>query len=220
MLGQIDRAEQGHVELRHHGTDGANGLARGITWPGPHQVALTFDDGPSPWTLPTLAALARAGVHATFFTVGEEVAAHPDLVRAEVAAGMSVQDHTWDHADLTHLDTAARDAELERAADAIRAATGRTPSCFRPPYGATNASVVSDAARLGLAQVLWNVDPSDYLRPGVATITARVLASADGRGLLVGIHDGGGDRSETVAALPAIISGLRARGYQFVTLCG
>ena len=79
--------------------------------------------------------------------------------------------------------------------------------------------MTGEAARIGLAQVLWNVDPSDYKRPGAGTIAARVLAAANGSGLIVGIHDGGGDRSQTIAALPAIIDGLRARGYSFVRLC-
>ena len=132
---------------------------------------------------------------------------------------MSVEVHTWDHADLTRLSRSDVDAELTRSADAVQAAIGRRPTCFRPPYGATNPTVVAEAAKLGFAQILWNVDPSDYLRPGARVIAARVLAAATGRGLVVGIHDGGGDRSETVAALPAIIHGLRARGYRFVRLC-
>jgi peptidoglycan/xylan/chitin deacetylase (PgdA/CDA1 family) len=195
-------------------------LARGrFVWPGPHQVALTFDDGPSPYTLGILAALIQRAVPATFFVVGYEAAAAPDLLRAEANAGMSVEDHTWDHADLTRLSSGGIDSELQSTADAIQAATGHRPTCFRPPYGATNNAVTGEAARIGLTQVLWNVDPSDYQRPGAATIAARVLAAANGSGLVVGIHDGGGDRSQTTAALPAIIDGLKARGYSFVRLC-
>ncbi len=188
-------------------------------WPGPGQVALTFDDGPGAYTSQVLAVLTRYGVGATFFDVGYQVAARPDLVRAEVAAGESAEVHTWDHADLTRLDPAGIAAELASTANAIRAASGEQPTCFRPPYGNTNATVVATAAGLGLAQVLWNVDPSDYRRPGASVIASRVLAAADGRGLVVGIHDGGGDRSQTVAALPSIIDGLRARGYRFVRPC-
>jgi len=189
------------------------------TWVGPDEVALTFDDGPSQYTLGVLAALERLGVQATFFAVGTEVVSHPELVRAEADAGMAVGDHTWDHADLTHLSPAEITAELQRGSDAIAAATRRSPLCFRPPYGDTSPTIVSQAARLGLTQILWNVDPSDYLRPGTSTIVSRVLATANGRGLVVAIHDGGGDRSQTVAALPAIVFGLRARGYTFVRLC-
>ena len=91
--------------------------------------------------------------------------------------------------------------------------------CFRPPYGSTDPTIAQIGAHLGLTQILWNVDPSDYLRPGAQTIVDRVLAPATGRGLVIGIHDGGGDRSQTVAALPGIIFGLRSRGYTFVRLC-
>ena len=190
-----------------------------VVWPGPHQVALTFDDGPSAYTSGVLSALTQRGVPATFFVVGYEAAAAPALLRAEVNAGMSVEDHTWDHADLTRLTPAGIESELQRTADAIQAAIGQRPSCFRPPGGRTNNTVTSEASRLGLSQVLWNVDPSDYRRPGAATIATRVLAAANGSGLVVGIHDGGGDRSQTIAALPTIIDGLRSRGYTFVRLC-
>jgi peptidoglycan/xylan/chitin deacetylase (PgdA/CDA1 family) len=188
-------------------------------WVHDHEVALTFDDGPSAYTAQVLAVLQQYHVRATFFVVGEQVGGHRESVRAEITAGMAVGDHTWDHPDLTRLASTAIDSELQRGADALVAATGKRPVCFRPPYGATDATVVREGNRLGLAQILWNVDPSDYLRPGTATIAARVLSAATGRGLVVGIHDGGGDRSQTVAALPYIINGLRSRGYTFVRLC-
>ena len=180
---------------------------------------LTFDDGPSTYTSGVVDVLRRYKAPATFFTVGYEAAARPDLLRAEAAAGSSVEIHDWDHADLTRLPPAAIDNELQRAANTVQAAIGRRPSCFRPPYGATNATVVAEGSKLGLHQILWNVDPSDYVRPGTAVIVSRVLAAATGRGLVIGIHDGGGDRSQTIAALPAIIDGLRARGYTLVRLC-
>ncbi len=189
------------------------------TWVGAHEAALTFDDGPGAYTSSVLGVLARYRVPATFFTVGSSAAAHPDLLAAESLAGMSVENHTWDHADLTRLAAPAIDSELRRTADAIRTATGRRPTCFRPPYGSTNSTVAAVGTSLGLAPILWNVDPSDYQRPGSDVIASRVLAAATGRGLVVIVHDGGGDRSQTVAALPAIIEGLRARGYTFVRLC-
>ncbi len=189
------------------------------TWVGPHQVALTFDDGPSQYTSGVLAQLQAYGVPATFFTVGYEVAARPDLVQAEAHDGMSVEDHTWDHKDLTKLSIADIDNEINGDANAVQNAIGVRPKCLRPPYGATNSTVVAEAAKLGMAQILWNVVPYDYQLPGVNAIVSRTLAAADGRGIVVGIHDGGGDRSQTVAALPGIITGLRARGYTFVRLC-
>jgi peptidoglycan-N-acetylglucosamine deacetylase len=190
------------------------------TWAGPHEVALTFDDGPSQYTQAVLSVLARYGVRATFFTLGYLGVTHPELLTAEADAGMSVQVHSWDHPDLTRLPLAAVDDQLTRAADLVQRVTGRRPTCFRPPYGSTNHTIVAEGEKLGLTQVLWNVDPSDYLRPGASVIASRVLAVAHGQGLVIGIHDGGGDRSQTVAALPEIIEGLRARGYTFVPLCG
>jgi peptidoglycan/xylan/chitin deacetylase (PgdA/CDA1 family) len=189
--------------------------------PGPLQAALTFDDGPNAiYTPQILAVLAAYGVPATFFTLGREGAARPDLLRAEAAAGDSVEDHTWDHPDLTKLPIAAAASELSRTADLVWQATGVRARCFRPPYGNTNSTVVSIGASLGLVQTLWNVDPRDWSRPGVSAIVGNVLANAHGRGVVIIMHDGGGDRSQTVAALPQIIMGLRSQGYQFVLPCG
>jgi peptidoglycan/xylan/chitin deacetylase (PgdA/CDA1 family) len=183
-------------------------------------AALTFDDGPNPtYTPQILAELAAAGVPAAFFTVGYEGVARPDLLRAEARGGNSVEDHTWDHADLTKLAPAAVVSELARTADLIQQTTGVRPTCFRPPYEATNSTVVSIATTLGLTQTLWNVDPADWKRPGAAVIVSNVLTHVTGNNVVIILHDGGGDRSQTVAALPPIIAGLRARGYRFVRLC-
>jgi len=186
---------------------------------GDHQVALTFDDGPSSFTTGVLGQLTANGVPATFFTVGYEVVQRPDLVQAEANAGMSVEDHTWDHKDLTRLSPSDIDNEINMEADAVQSAIGRRPTCVRPPGGSTNGTVRAEELKLGMTEILWNVNPSDYLRPGTDVIVQRVLSAATGHCLLIGMHDGGGDRSQTIAALPAIISGLRARGYTFVRLC-
>ncbi len=192
----------------------------GITWPGPRQVALTFDDGPHPtYTPQVLDVLARYGVRATFFEVGRSASMWPYLSRAAYDAGHSVQNHSWAHPHLPSLSAQAMRSELESANDAIQSATGMRPSCLRPPGGGTNANVVAIARSLGLEQILWNVNPSDYLRPGPAAIAARSLQYADGRPLVIGLHDGGGPREQTLAALPSTITGLRARGYEFVRLC-
>ena len=183
-------------------------------------AALTFDDGPNPAYTPQIVAeLAAARVPATFFTLGYEGAARPDLLQAEARAGNSVEDHTWDHPSLPRLSPTAIASQLARTADLIQQAVGVRPKCFRPPYEATNSVVTSVAASLGLVQVLWNVDPTDWRRPGVDTIVANVLSHATGHDVVILLHDGGGDRSQTVAALPRIISGLRARGYHFTRLC-
>jgi len=189
--------------------------------PGPFQAALTFDDGPDgTYTPQILAVLAAYRVPATFFTVGREDAVRPDLLQAEAAAGNSVEDHTWNHPDLTKLSATAAAGELSRTADAVAQATGVRPRCFRPPYEDTNAAVISIGANLGLVQTLWNVDPADWSRPGVGAIVGNVLSNARGRGVVILMHDGGGNRSQTVAALPFVIAGLRDQGYVFVLPCG
>jgi peptidoglycan/xylan/chitin deacetylase (PgdA/CDA1 family) len=182
-------------------------------------VALTFDDGPSVWTGAVLDALDREGVPGTFFVVGRYVAGSAAVVSRAAASGHSVQNHSWSHPVLTTLSSSAVATELDLTSNVVEAVTGLRPRCLRPPYGATNDRVRAVATSVGLREVLWNVDPSDYLNPPPATIAARVLARADGRPLVVGLHDGGGSRANTVAALPAIIDGLRARGYEFVTAC-
>ena len=191
-----------------------------VVWPGPGEVALTFDDGPNPiYTPQMLAVLNSFGVRATFFEVGGSVQTWPYLSKSVHDAGHSVQNHSWSHPQLPALPDAAVRSQLVATSDVIQAATGGRPSCLRPPGGGTSERVVSIARSVGLDQVLWNVDPSDYLRPGVAAIIGRALRSADGRPLVIGMHDGGGPRDQTVAALPSIIQGLRSRGYDFVRLC-
>jgi peptidoglycan/xylan/chitin deacetylase (PgdA/CDA1 family) len=185
----------------------------------PLQVALTFDDGPSIYTDDVLDVLARYDVPATFFPVGSAVGANARVLRRAVRQGNSVQNHTWDHAALTKLSDSSVYNELERTSDVVQSATGVRPSCYRPPYGATSARVraVARAARL-YPEMFWTEDTSDYRGPPPSTIIGRALASADGRGLIILFHDGGGNRSNTVAALPGVISGLQSRGYNFVSL--
>ncbi len=133
---------------------------------GHRQVALTFDDGPSPYTSQVLDVLRRYDVPATFFVVGVSVAAGADALKRAVREGHSVQSHTWGHPVLTRLSDSAISAELSRASAAIKATTGRWPTCYRPPEGVTNDRVRAVARSLGLGdEVLWNVDPSDYRRP-------------------------------------------------------
>lgn len=198
----------------------ASGGGGGAATAGSRAVALTFDDGPSGYTPQVLDVLGRYGVSATFFPVGYLVPGRADVVARAAREGHSVQNHTWSHAWLTRLSSSGVAAQLNRASDAIQSATGVRPTCYRPPYGASSARVRSVAASAGLREVRWTVETNDYLRPSPWTIARRVLSRADGRGLVVLLHDGGGNRANTVAALPAIIEGLQARGYTFVTLCG
>ncbi len=182
-------------------------------------AALTFDDGPSPvYTPQILQVLTQYHVPATFQVVGQEAAATPGLLVQEKADGMTLTNHTWDHTDLTKLGPSGWPGEVDRTSNLITAITGQPVKCLRPPYGATNGSVVSQLAQRGLGELMWDVDPSDYLRPGTSVIVQRVL-SALHPGAIIGMHDGGGDRSQTVAALPAIISGIQAAGYTLVPVC-
>ncbi len=184
----------------------------------PGQVALTFDDGPNPtWTPQILDILDRYGVKATFFVTGQNVAAHPDLARAIVNRGHSIANHTWNHPKLTSLSHQGVVDQLSGTSNVIRSATGYVVSCARMPYMAGNAAVYNTTASLGMRPAYWSVDTDDWRRPGVATIISRALSvKPDG---VVLMHDSGGNRSQTVAALPAIIEGLHARGLTITRVC-
>lgn len=174
-------------------------------------VYLTFDDGPDAvYTPQVLAVLHEYEVHATFFEIGRNVTEHPDVTRMVLAAGDKVGNHTWSHADLARLST----VQIRRQLDRMETALGHRPRCVRAPYGAVNARVGAVLKQRGQLEVLWTVDTRDWSRPGVARIVERVLkhVGPDARILM---HDGGGDRSQTVQALRIIIPTLLRRGYAF-----
>jgi peptidoglycan/xylan/chitin deacetylase (PgdA/CDA1 family) len=181
-------------------------------------VYLTFDDGPDRrYTPQVLDLLRRYDAHATFFAVGRSVEAEPALARRIVRDGHMLGNHTFSHRDLTTLGASAFFAEVDRAHAAIRRATGLSARWLRPPYGAVSASVRSLAAARGYRLALWDVDPQDWRRPGAAAIAASVLAHVR-PGANVLLHDGGGDRSQTVEALGRILPALAARGYRVAAL--
>jgi peptidoglycan/xylan/chitin deacetylase (PgdA/CDA1 family) len=185
---------------------------------GAKEVALTFDDGPWPGsTDAVLAELKSAGAKATFFEVGKQVKGRPEISRRVLAAGMEIGDHSYSHKYLAKYPRSVITTEISFGAAAIRSALGITPRWYRPAGGSTNAFVYSEAKRLGLRVVLWTIDPHDYRKPGAKVIARRVLNSVV-PGSVVLMHDGGGDRSQTVAALKTILHGLKARGYAMVTL--
>jgi peptidoglycan/xylan/chitin deacetylase (PgdA/CDA1 family) len=191
----------------------------GAATAGAKVVALTFDDGPSPYTPAVLSVLQQYHVPATFFEVGEEVPRYPQYARLLTSAGYPVENHTWSHPDLTKLSPAQVGAQIDQTQSEIRAVTGTTPQCLRPPYDAFNATVLNEVAARGMTTMSYSVDSKDWTRPGVGAIVQAVVGAAF-PGAVVGMHDGGGDRSETVAALPQIITQLRAKGYAFVSICG
>jgi peptidoglycan-N-acetylglucosamine deacetylase len=184
--------------------------------PSRREVAFGFDDGPYPDTPAFVRMLARNHAPATFFVIGRQVSESYRATMLEaLREGDVLGDHTFTHPDLTRSGDVR--GQLQSTIGAIRSETGYTPCVFRPPYGAYNASVVRTARSLGLATVTWNVDPSDYLQPAPGTIERRVLEQVQ-PGSIVISHDGGGPRGRTLAAYPAIIRALRARGYRIVTI--
>jgi len=186
-------------------------------------VALTFDDGPDPtWTPQVLSVLATKHVPATFFDIGMAAEAHPEIVQREVSQGNVVGDHTYSHLDLTQIPLWRAKLEIAAGQWVLHGITGRTPVLFRSPYGNAEMADSNSAQRqdlatqLGMQPVSWNVDPEDWQRPGVAQIVARATSTSSDN-LIILLHDGGGNRAQTVAALPQIIDKLRAEGYVFVT---
>ncbi len=181
------------------------------------EMALTFDDGPGPYTPAILAVLEKANVPGTFFEVGiEERYFHASTTRI-VRDGYPIGDHTENHAPMSHLSAADQQAQLLSQISQVGSYGASFPRMFRPPYGLWNATTLSILHKLKLLMVLWTIDTSDYRQPGVDAIVQRVLAGAR-PGAIVLLHDAGGGRAETVAALPRIISGLRERGYTLVTV--
>jgi peptidoglycan/xylan/chitin deacetylase (PgdA/CDA1 family) len=181
-------------------------------------VVLTFDDGPdASYTPKVLDILAKYDAKATFFEIGKNVTKHPELTKRIQAAGHSVQNHTWTHPDLRKLSAAAFRQEVSSTDQAIRSAIGSTPTCLRPPYGDVNAAVRQRARALGKDLVVWTIDSRDWTKPGTAAIVKRVMTGVHS-GSVILMHDGGGNRSQTVAALPTILTALKAQGYGFRTI--
>lgn len=188
-------------------------------------VALTFDDGPDPeWTPQILDVLHRHQVDATFFVVGTQVAAHPELTRRIIAEGHQIGIHTFTHANLGELPDWQNSLELRETQLALAGATGRTSSLLRPPYASSAAAltdtdwrVVRSAGQDGYLTVLTTLDSQDWRRPGVEQIVANATPrGTDGE--IVLMHDSGGDRSQTVAALDQLLPRLQASGYRFATV--
>jgi peptidoglycan/xylan/chitin deacetylase (PgdA/CDA1 family) len=181
------------------------------------EVALTFDDGPGPYTLDVVRALERLHVPATFFEVGIEERYFHAATSVIVARGYPIGDHTEVHAPMSELSRRQQQSQLLEQASAVGAYGAPFPRLFRPPYGLWDATTLSLLHKYRMLMVLWTVDTSDYLQPGVDAIVQRALAGAR-PGAIILLHDAGGDRAETVVALPRIVRGLRARGYRLVTI--
>jgi peptidoglycan/xylan/chitin deacetylase (PgdA/CDA1 family) len=200
-------------------------------------VALTFDDGPSPWTAKILAVLEKDDVPATFFDTGAHDSAFPDDIRAEAAAGDPVGDHTWDHQYPKDVrggwsQSYLRD-QLGRTDAVQQKLTGRQTCLFRAPGGETSNALPEVARSLGLTMIGWSVDTEDWKQPDHQSVSAvrRIVAAATvspGSHPIVLMHAGKASheplsvvsdyRGNTVAALPAVIAWYRSHGYRFVTM--
>ena len=185
--------------------------------PRAHEVALTFDDGPSEFTPKILALLQRERVPGTFFQVGEMAKEFPEYVRAVLAAGYPIGNHTQTHPAFGSESASDQEAQIDAATANLRAAGAPPPRLFRPPGGSFDDATLRILKRLRMLMVMWTADTEDYTRPGEQAIVDRAVSQARPGGIVL-MHDGGGDRSQTVAALPRVIARLRAKGFRLVTV--
>src|ERR1700760_3577027 len=179
-------------------------------------IAMTFDDGPSAENTPRLLEmLKQRNIKATFFLIGQNVVSNPDLVRRILAEGHEIGNHSWTHPQLSKLSDDRVTAEITKTQDAIKDASGFTPTLLRPPYGAITARQREWIEnRFGLNIILWSVDPFDWKKPGASVITQRILSQAR-PGSIILSHD---IHKQTVDAMPATLDALIAKGYKFATV--
>ncbi len=180
-------------------------------------VALTFDDGPSPYTPAILDALAVRDARGTFFTLGSQVEEYPTYSVRAVSEGHQVATHSYSHPNMFELTSEQVHDEVQLGISALATATGVTTTTFRAPYGNWSEREWAATSDLITRQVIWNVDTEDWKRPGADAIVSNVMRNVK-PGRIILMHDGGGDRSEDVAALPTILTNLANAGYRFVTV--
>jgi peptidoglycan-N-acetylglucosamine deacetylase len=182
-------------------------------------VCLTFDDGPWPKTTKAIVEILKDnGVKGTFFQIGRQARRSPSIARMVTGAGLEVANHSETHSySFGRMKAAGVLKEISQAQYDIKRATGKTPTFFRPPGGITNKTMGAALKKLDLGWVLWTVDTGDWRRPSPGKIVSRVMRNVR-PGAVILMHDGGGDRTNTVKALPTIIKKLREQGYTFVNL--
>ena len=188
----------------------SNGARRGRT------VAISYDDGPSAYTPAVLNLLKKHRAHATFFQLGNQMAGRSAIQRRILAEGHSIGNHSWSHPVLSGGGSLA-DSQIRATKSKIVSQTGFKPCVFRPPYGAKSTSLIGIARSHGLLTVNWDVDPSDWSRPGAGSIVSRVMSQVR-PGSIILLHDGGGERSQSVAATDSILRQLGKRGYRVVSV--
>ena len=224
------RGEAGgpHASVPAAVLDGGPIISGDAQWTMPADtIALTFDDGPDPrWSPQILDVLGRYHVPATFFVIGTQVARNPAIARRMVRDGHELGVHTFTHPDVTGLPGWRRRAEYAQTEMAISHATGKGTRLLRLPYSSgvdvlddDNWKLIQEAGKLGFISVFNDVDSRDWARPGVDKIVHNATPP-DGKGAVVLLHDAGGDRSQTVAALDRLIPQLQRRGYRFTTVSG
>jgi peptidoglycan/xylan/chitin deacetylase (PgdA/CDA1 family) len=186
---------------------------------------LTFDDGPSKYSQQMIDLLAQYDAQATFFVLGKAAKSNPDQVRSMAEGGHYVANHTYGHPSLQGVSREDFINEVEGTKEIILDIAldlfglDRDVRYLRPPYGATDANTRQYAADLGYAVVLWDVDPQDWRRPGAKVIAGHVIRSAK-PGAIILMHDGGGERTQSVAALEMVLRELSDQGYVFRTIFG
>ena len=178
-------------------------------------VGLTFDDGPTPYTDRLVDVLKDADAKATFFMIGNKVAANPAAAKRVAQAGMEIGNHTWEHPNMTTIPAQYLPDQLSKAQGAITAATGQTPTLWRPPGGLTDDAVNQQAAKDGMAGILWDVIPFDWINDADTAATRYMLMTQIKPGSVVLLHD---SYSSTVDLVEQFIPVLKANGYHLVTV--
>ena len=179
-------------------------------------IALTFDDGPGPYTAHLLDVLDQYGAKATFFLIGSKVSSQANVVRSIHARGHQLGNHSWSHPELPKLPVDQIAGEIDRTNDAIKQATGVTPAILRPPYGAVNGVVLEQLRLRGMSSILWSVDTRDWADRNSDIVCSRAVAGAR-PGAIILMHD---IHQTSVGAVPCILSALKQQGYSFVTVQG
>ena len=179
-------------------------------------IALTFDDGPGPYTAHLLDVLDQYGAKATFFLIGSKVSSQANVVRSIHARGHQLGNHSWSHPELPKLPINQIAGEIDRTNDAIKQATGVTPAILRPPYGAVNGVVLEQLRARGMSSILWSVDTRDWADRNSDIVCSRAVAGAR-PGAIILMHD---IHQTSVGAVPCILSALKQQGYSFVTVQG
>ena len=179
-------------------------------------IALTFDDGPGPYTAHLLDVLDQYGAKATFFLIGSKVSSQANVVRSIHARGHQLGNHSWSHPELPKLPVDQIAGEIDRTNNAIKQATSVTPAILRPPYGAVNGVVLEQLRLRGMSSILWSVDTRDWADRNSDIVCSRAVAGAR-PGAIILMHD---IHQTSVGAVPCILSALKQQGYSFVTVQG